>query len=264
MALEVPSTREHALDLGQDIVSAAQLWLALVLAVMGRIADATSLEEQGLSRARDTAHPFSIAYAFNLAARVRHTLRDAAGVLGHADAAVALSQQRNFAAQAAVGNIYRGWALSDAGETAVGLTCIRASLAVYRASGSRLLLPHFLALLAEILQRAGQAPEGLAALAEAFALAEITREQLYTAEGLRLQGEIALQEDRHIDAEASFHDSIETARRQGARLLEWRATVSMSRLWKLQGRTTAAREALAGLDGFIEGGSIGTSLMPEI
>ena len=55
-------------------------------------------------------------------------------------------------------------------------------------------------------------------------------------------------------AEACFHDAIETARRQGAKSLELRATMSLTRLLARQGKTKAAHALLAEVYGwFTEG-----------
>src|SRR5262249_15535033 len=47
------------------------------------------------------------------------------------------------------------------------------------------------------------------------------------------------------EAEADFHKAIELARRQQAKLLELRATVSLSRLWQQQGKSADAYHMLA-------------------
>jgi len=56
------------------------------------------------------------------------------------------------------------------------------------------------------------------------------------------------------NAEACFHEAIETARRQAAKSLELRATTSLTRLLARQGKTKAARALLAEVyDRFTEG-----------
>ena len=55
-------------------------------------------------------------------------------------------------------------------------------------------------------------------------------------------------------AETSFRESIETARRQQAKALELQAATNLARLWRKQGKTSEARELLAPLYGwFTEG-----------
>jgi predicted ATPase len=56
------------------------------------------------------------------------------------------------------------------------------------------------------------------------------------------------------EAEACFLKAIEVARGQEARLLELRATMSLSRLWKGQGKTKQAKHMLTAIyDWFTEG-----------
>ena len=60
--------------------------------------------------------------------------------------------------------------------------------------------------------------------------------------------------DAQVEAEAYFHQAIELAQRQEAKLLELRASISLGRLWQRQGKAAQARRLLATLYGwFTEG-----------
>jgi predicted ATPase len=55
-------------------------------------------------------------------------------------------------------------------------------------------------------------------------------------------------------AEAAYHEAIAVAQGQHARLLELRASTSLARLWRDQGKRTEARDLLAPIYGwFTEG-----------
>jgi predicted ATPase len=57
-----------------------------------------------------------------------------------------------------------------------------------------------------------------------------------------------------VAAEASLHQAIAVARRQSAKLWELRASTSLARLWRDQGKRTEARDLLAPIYGwFTEG-----------
>jgi predicted ATPase len=56
------------------------------------------------------------------------------------------------------------------------------------------------------------------------------------------------------EAETCFRQALDTASRQGAKSLELRAAISLSRLWQRQGKSTAARELLAGIYGWFAQG----------
>ena len=51
------------------------------------------------------------------------------------------------------------------------------------------------------------------------------------------------------EAESCFHQAIAVARRQRAKLLELRATMSLAREWQRQGREGEARRRLGGIHG---------------
>ena len=111
----------------------------------------------------------------------------------------------------------------------------------------------FLALLAEVHGKMGQADEGLMALAEALAAVDKTGERRCEAELYRLRGELTLQQHRRLtprtlaeaEAEAYFHKAIGIAYEQEAKSLELRATTSLARLLDKQGKRGEARKMLA-------------------
>ncbi len=119
-----------------------------------------------------------------------------------------------------------------------------------------MITPYWLALLADVHGRLGQAEEGLVATAEALTEVARTGERFWEAELQRLTGQLLLQADpaNQPEAEACFHRAIAIARSQKARSWELRAATSLARLWRDQGKPDAARELLAPVyDGFTEG-----------
>jgi predicted ATPase len=119
--------------------------------------------------------------------------------------------------------------------------------------------------LAEAYGTGGQAERGLTLLAEALAAVHSTGECFYEAELYRLQGALLLAQKGKVtqakgksgkgaQAEECFQKAIEIARRQGAKSLELRAVISLSRLWQQQGKKAEARQLLAEIYGwFTEG-----------
>ncbi|MBI1879659.1 MAG: hypothetical protein HYR94_15800, partial [Chloroflexi bacterium] len=96
--------------------------------------------------------------------------------------------------------------------------------------------------------------QGLALLDEALDAVETMNEHFYEAELYRLQGELLLARGAAAaEAEAKFLQAIEVARRQSAKSLELRATISLARLWR-QRKREEARRMLAEIYGwFTEG-----------
>ena len=95
--------------------------------------------------------------------------------------------------------------------------------------------------------RAGQPEAGLQALTEAVTLMTTTELWWSEAEISRLQGALRLQlaSPEIPEAEACFLRAIAVARSQQAKALELRAALSLSELWRRQGRREAARGLLA-------------------
>jgi predicted ATPase len=158
---------------------------------------------------------------------------------------------------------------------------MRQGLEALRATGAELLRPYLLALLAEACGRSGQLEAGLGALEEALVAADEHAELFYAADLHRLKGELALQKlvgmgfnsappaigkgpvgglgatdqlPLQMEAEACFQRALDIARRQGAKSLELRAALSLSRLWRQQDKPCEARQLLADIYGwFTEG-----------
>jgi len=111
-------------------------------------------------------------------------------------------------------------------------------------------LPEFLAVLAEMYGKAGQPERGLSTLDEALAIMRKNDERYYESELYRLEGELLLTQDPGSapEAETSFHQAIDVARRQSAKMCELRATVSLCRLWLARERASKRQEAYEMLD----------------
>lgn len=109
----------------------------------------------------------------------------------------------------------------------------------------RCYLPWTLCFIAEGQAKLGQAEEGLATLARAFALVEETGERHWEAELYRLEAQLLLVQGDEEGAQASLEKALQIARRQSARSLELRAAVDLARLWRNQSKTIEARRVLA-------------------
>jgi predicted ATPase len=94
---------------------------------------------------------------------------------------------------------------------------------------------------------AGRPREGLEAVSEGLELVQRTGTRIFEAEMRRLKGELLLMGDKStvVDAARCFGDAIQVARWQGAKSLELRATMSLARLFTIQGRRNEARTMLA-------------------
>jgi predicted ATPase len=233
------------------------------LAFVGRVLWTMGLPDQALQRstaalalAHELSHPFSLVYALSCAAVVHQLRREWPAAQARAEAAIVLAGEQGFTLWLAMGTILRGWAMAVQDQPAQGMAQLRQGLAAYRATGTTLAQPYWLALLAEAHLKAGQAKEGLRDIAEALAAVHDSGERCYEAELYRLQGEMLLARppEPHAEVEACFCEALAVARRQQAKSLELRAAMSLSRLWQQQGKCKEAHDLLAPIYGwFTEG-----------
>jgi len=85
-------------------------------------------------------------------------------------------------------------------------------------------------------------------------LREEDRHAFCAAEIYRIEGEILLREGGMSEGERRFHDAVEMARERGEKSLELRATLSLARLWRAQGKHVEARGRLADVYGWFSEG----------
>jgi predicted ATPase len=233
---------------------------AMTLSPLGYPDQARERLAQTFRGAQALEHPFSLASCHEGYCHIAHCYREPHVVAEHAEAMVALATEHGFQQRLANGLTYRGWALAQQQQTEDGIEQIRRGIAAYQAAGISLMLPYFLGFLAEAALRGHQITEGLATVTEALERTHRTGERFSEAELYRLKGELLLtQEDKsqkakgkaqkskvpnpipqipdsNSEAETCFLKAIEIARKQSAKLLELRATVSLSRLWQQKGK----------------------------
>ena len=136
-------------------------------------------------------------------------------------------------------------ALTGKGSDALGIFI--ASMPVWRSIGSTIYWPVWLSLLARAYGELGQFDDAWTCLSQAIAAIETTKETWYEAEVHRIAGEVALMlpDQDAPKAEASFERALAVARSQQAKSFELRASMSMARLWRDQGKRDEAQELLA-------------------
>jgi predicted ATPase len=150
--------------------------------------------------------------------------RDAAEVDRVASDLIELSTRHLFAQWLAVGQVFRGWSRSVAGDTVQGTSSIEGGIAGWRVTGTTLAIPYFLALKAEALYLADRTSEALETINEADAMAERREERWWSAELHRLRGVFlaAIGADQ-TQIEDPFCEAIRIAREQKSISLEKRA-----------------------------------------
>jgi len=217
--------------------------MAQALWHLGYSDQARQKSDEALSLAQTLSHPYSLGWALGRAAMLHWHCRDYQVAIERSQAAVALANAQGFAQWVAQGTILQGALLAMQGDAQQGVAHIQKALQDYEITGSRLLRPYFLALLATVYNHAGQAKVGCHVLDEALHLVDITGERWYEAELYRLKGEC--QQQGGVASEASCLQALRIARQQAAKAFELRAATSLYRLWQSQGRHDEARHLLA-------------------
>ena len=211
---------------------------------------------EALALAQRLSHPLSLALAEGMAVFLHQFRREARAAQETAEVAIALSTEHGLTEFFAYATTLRGWAMSQQGPNEKGITQIEEGLAASRTTGAELFRPYFLTLLAEVCMETGRLDDGLDALTEALAAADEHENRAFEAETHRLKGELLLRQNNSnvTEARSCFERAVEIARKQSAKSLELRATMSLARLLAKQGRRDEARTMLEEIHGwFTEG-----------
>jgi predicted ATPase len=126
-----------------------------------------------------------------------------------------------------------------------GIAELCTGLAGWERIGARLSATTMWGFAADAHAEAGQVSEALVALERATETAAFTAERSYETELHRLRAELLLVLSDQASAEEQLHKAVAVAREQSAKSLELRATASLARLWRDQGKRTEARDLLA-------------------
>jgi adenylate cyclase len=198
---------------------------------------------EAIALAKDLNDMHGLAVALNYAAVLGYLQRNPTEVDCLATGLIELSTRQNFALWLVHGAVYRGWARSASGELAEGISWIQDGIADFRATGSALGLPFFLALKAEALYLADRTSEALDAIREAEALAERIQLGWCSAEMHRLRGVFlaAIGADE-AQIETSFGATIRIASKQKSFSLKKRAEATYAEYRNQRGIASGGHE----------------------
>jgi class 3 adenylate cyclase/predicted ATPase len=215
---------------------------ALIAAVMGYPDHAVRQLQEGLGLARELDHAPSLAQALWFAAELHEIRREPQQVEDFVSVVLPLLARHGSAVGVANATMLRGWARVMQGHIEEGLTVMREGLAAWRATGSKFHVSHRLARAAEAHLVAGEVEDGLRLISEAI---DQSGDCWFAPELHRLKGELLLQAGRRDEVEGCLDQALKAAQQQGARLLELRAAMSLSRVLQSQGRRNEAQGLLA-------------------
>ncbi len=207
-----------------------------------------------LALAEESAPPIILGDALVMASFVHQLRRDVRVAEEQGAAAIKIGAEHNYPLLLADGLVRHGWAISWQGKAGEGIAEIQRGMATVQAMGHAVFRWSKLVILAEACSQAGRLADALAAVDEALILAVNAGAPYYQAEIWRLRGDVLLRQGSAPEAEDCFLRALEIARRLSARGWELRASTSLARLWRQQGKPEQARTLLQGVYGwFTEG-----------
>jgi predicted ATPase len=257
MALYEPTVhRPLATRFGQDVGVAILSFRSLALWVLGYPDRALLDTEHALRLAREIGQAPTLLFALEFHGSLLTLCGNYVAALAFASELNALADEKASPYWKAGGMMIQGDALTLNGNAADGIPTLITGITAWRSTGSTAWLPMFLFGLARAYADLHQFDEAWRFVDEAMLVLEETDERWCEAEVNRVGGQIALQSPapNRAKAEAYFERALAVARSQQAKSWELRATMSMARLWRDQGKRDEARDLLAPVYGwFTEG-----------
>jgi class 3 adenylate cyclase/tetratricopeptide (TPR) repeat protein len=218
--------------LPNDPISGAASALAAVSAVRGELDAATRWQQESLRRAEEIGYPrgpSSVAFAkASYGAWIHRFLGDEPAAARLGLDAVAIGQEHGYAFWTAYGAV---WAATDTPGVPPDRDFLERTLALLLLMGHQAFRASHLAFLARLDEAAGDRGRADEHLAQAFASAQQSGEDLHLPELLRQRARAALARDGNADkAVADLLEAVRIATRQGARVSRLRAAVDLAGL----------------------------------
>ena len=258
-AITLYDRAEHsplATRFGQDVGVVILSFRSWTVWVLGYPEAAQADIERALKNAREIGHAPTLMYALYFAPWTAIHRGDYVEASVRAEELVALGEQKGATFWKEGGIIIRGCLLTLTGQPQAAIQTITPALTFWRSAGSTVNFPLFLPHLAAAYAQIGQFDESSRCIREALSTMEATKERTWEAELHRMSGEIEriTPPPSGSNAEACFERALAISRQQQAKSLELRASMSLARLWRDQGKVQQARELLAPVYGwFTEG-----------
>jgi predicted ATPase len=181
---------------------------------------------------------------------------DYATAQSHADELVILATEQHSIQWKSIGAGAQGGAMALKGKAPEAIEILKSGVKGFGFTGTTIWLPMYFSYLARAHTQLVQYEDAERSVGEAMNAVKVRNERWYEAEVNRVAGETALAspEPDASKAEDYFQRALAVARQQQAKSWELRASMSLARLWRSQGKVQQARELLAPVYGwFTEG-----------
>jgi predicted ATPase len=253
---EVRHARHRFLYMGHDPAVCALSIGAVLRWLLGYPEQAQRTEREAIALARRLQHAPSLAHALWFVGEAQIARRDVAAAMTTAAELLTLSGEQGLPQSRAIALLFLGWAMGQTGNIDEGLTYLEQGLAAWHALGARNYLTRAICLLAETYLKVRRYVDANEQLDLAVAVCSELGERWYLPRVHMLHAHLMVQQSRpDLDrAEASLRMAIDVAQAQSAKGWELRATNSLTRLWRDQGKRQQAHDLLAPVYGwFTEG-----------
>ncbi|MEZ4620260.1 MAG: hypothetical protein R2867_32790 [Caldilineaceae bacterium] len=250
----------HILAYGQNPAGICRQRLGYTLWHLGYLEQAIATVEEAVTAAEQLAYVYAFTAWFYV------DCREIQRANHFAQLAITYAEENGIFYWNLVGQIFSAWSNaanpgSKLEARKIALRNFADSSQRFRARGLGCGWPFLCLLLAEQYGRNQQLPKAFSILDEGFRVAEQNNERWCLPELHRVRGELMLRQNSSnpassetAKAESCFFQAITAAQEIDAKLYELRATLSLGRLWKQQGKTRTAHEKLTAIyNWFTEG-----------
>ena len=244
-----------------------RMFLASSLWMQGYPEQAPMLVTDAMSLTEELDNTPNLAFALAASCFFHHYRWDIDWILEKAERLTEISQRESFLLWLPVSMIFHGWAVAKKGSAEAGIAEMQKGLEMFWQTGTTVIMPHAMVMMAEVYLQVEQFDDALSALEIGFYESAQRNERHMEPELYRLKAEVLLQRadaahqevDPEIlgEAEQLFQQSLEVSRQQRALMLKLRSATGLSRLWHRQERYREAYNLLSEIyDQFTEGWSL--------
>lgn len=221
-------------------------YLADTLWMLGFPEQADRSRLEALELAEKVKHPLTLCYALARSCWLNITMGDIEMLQDQTRKLNLLTQNYGFKTFEFASIVFDSWVHIQSGKADIeNIDQMYEAIENYSATGTILNRSSFLVLFSRACGQTGILDRGLNEINQSIQLAEKTGELWYQAEAFREKGKLFLQQGFDIqNAEDSFINACQIAKKQGAIMLELRATVDLCQLWQRQGKDAVGRESL--------------------
>lgn len=239
---------------GHDPAVCGYAQLAIALWLQGYPEQARQSICEGLDLAEELGHAPSTGHALWLSASIFQLRGEFKEVLGCSERLVSIGREHGLPFYHGIGAMMHGAALAGLGELGTGILELRRNVEEFDNSKAKMMMGFYYSILAEMELRAGYTTLAFQAFEKAVGHSNGFGNEFWRAGMLCIRGDLLAASDKYLEAEQSYQEALEVARRQCAKSLELRAAMQLSRLWHGAGRGSEAKALLGPIyDWFTEG-----------